>query len=91
MMLVYLWDAGDSSGVTDDLEKACRHVAESLSTDRAPAAIVEPASLDDGASTMDSGYVRAKGPFLTAYLRSGRVVWAEHGVPAAIEPMRAAS
>lgn len=92
VMRVYLWDAGGASGVTDDLDMACRRVADSLCTDRAPAAIVEPAWLDDGASTMGSGYVRAKGPFLTAYLCGERVVWREHGVPAPRhQPLRAAS
>jgi hypothetical protein len=92
MTRVYLWDAGDAVGVTDDLETACRRVADSLRADGVPAAVVEPAWFDDGASTMGSGYVRSKGPYLTAYLRAGRVVWSGHGMLAAErEPLRAAS
>jgi hypothetical protein len=92
MMRVYLWDAGDAAGVTDDLEMACRRAAGSLRAGRVPAAVVEPAWFDDGASTMGSGYVRSKGPYLTAYLRAGRVIWSRHGVLAAERaPLRAAS
>lgn len=91
MKEVYLWEAGSTAGVTDDLVVACDRAATCLLLDGASEAVVETAWFDDGARSMDPGYTKSDGPHLTAWLQAGRVTWSDHRAPPPGAPEPAAA
>ena len=86
-MIVWLWDAGDARGVSDDESRARQAASAYLYDGRAGTVRVERALLVVGGSWLTSGYRRTGEGWLARPRRNGRVRW----VPLARAPELAAS
>jgi hypothetical protein len=86
-MTVWLWEAGNRRGVSDDLSRAREAAAASLRDGRTGSARVEQALLMLGGGWLTSGYQRTGEGWLAQPRRNGEVSW----VPLASAPELAAS
>ena len=75
-MTVWLWDAGNARGVSDDESRARQAASACLRDGRAGTARVERALLVIGGSWLTSGYRRTGDGWLALPRRDGRVLWA---------------
>ncbi len=74
-MTVWLWEAGNGRGVSDDLSRAREAAAACLRGSRANSARVEQALLLVGGGWLTSGYHRTGTGWLAKPRRDGEVSW----------------
>ena len=79
-MIVYLWSAGTTRGVTDTRRKARKHAACCMRSQNADTAIVEQAHFVPGIESMEDGYARAaRDPYWIGERHpGGRISWRLH-------------
>jgi hypothetical protein len=75
MITVFLWDAGSSSGVTDDEQRARRAAAACIRGGRATVARVERALALPGTYTLIFDYHRTGTGWIAQRRSDGRVSW----------------
>ena len=82
-MIVWLWDAGNARGVTDDESRAQQAAQASLRGSGADTARVEGAALVTGVRTLTTVYRRTGTGWLALRDRNGHIRWkAVHDIPA---------
>lgn len=74
-MIVWLWAAGSSAGVTDDHAKARSAAASALADSGTGTAVVEQAYFISGTRSLDAGYERAGARWVARRRRGGQVTW----------------
>jgi hypothetical protein len=74
-VIVWLWAAGSSAGVTDDHAKARRAAASALASSGTGTAVVEQAYFVSGTRSLSAGYERPGTRWVARRRRGGRVSW----------------
>lgn len=75
MIVCWLWDAGNSCGVTDDGSRACDAAAKCLRAGDAEVARVEKAFLVPGTRTLTMVHNRTGMGWSARRYRDGRITW----------------
>jgi hypothetical protein len=86
-MIVWLWDAGNAAGVTDNESRAREAATVFVLTGRATSARVEQAQFVSGIRALNPGYARLGQGWTARPGEDGRVRW----VPLSASPEQEAS